>query len=150
MIQIMRKDLLQSDADIICHQVNCRNVMGAGVAKAIYTKWPIVKTKYHDFCKDFANPADLLGKIQIIPVNNEQRVINIFGQLNYGRSPGIIYTNYKALEEAFSKINNLYKGKIIAFPYKFGCGLAGGDWSTVETLMLDFLKDCDTIQICVR
>ena len=43
MLQIIKGDLLEADVFAICHQVNCQNVMGAGLAKAIATKWPKVK-----------------------------------------------------------------------------------------------------------
>ena len=42
--------LLEADADIICHQVNCQGAMGAGVAKQIADKWPNVKKEYVKFC----------------------------------------------------------------------------------------------------
>ena len=36
----IRGDILQSDADIIVQQVNCRGVMGAGLAKQIASQYP--------------------------------------------------------------------------------------------------------------
>lgn len=65
MISIISGDLLQAKEAAICHQVNCQNVMGSGVAKAIFTKWPEVKTEYHRFCNG-RRPRDLLGKIQVV------------------------------------------------------------------------------------
>ena len=143
MLHILNGDLLCADADFICHQVNCRSVMGAGVAKAIYTKWPEVKAKYHEFCSK-STPEELLGKIQIVDVYDLRidSVINIFGQLNYGRGKAV-YTDYTALQHAFSEINRVCCGKSIAFPYGFACGLAGGDWIEIEKLMLQNLQNCD-------
>lgn len=144
MIKIITGDLLLATENILCHQVNCRNVMGSGVAKALYTKWPEVKREYHKFCETVSDPYKLLGQIHEVQVNDGQKVvINIFGQLNYGRQNGITYTVYQALEKAFEKLNYTYRGETIAFPYGFGCGLAGGDWSTVEKLMLTTLNDVD-------
>lgn len=37
---VIRGDILQSDADIIVQQVNCRGVMGAGLAKQIASQYP--------------------------------------------------------------------------------------------------------------
>ena len=145
MLKIMKGDLLNAKDAAICHQVNCQNMMGAGVAKAIYTKWPEVKTEYHKFC-DGKRPRDLLGKAQIVflhdfPAGNKV-VINIFGQLNCGHDM-ICYTRYDALTDAFDKLNILAAGKTLAFPYGFGCGLAGGDWQQVEKLMLEHLCNVD-------
>lgn len=47
MIKTVIGDVVEASEDIICHQVNCQNVMGAGVAKALYTRFPQVKQSYH-------------------------------------------------------------------------------------------------------
>lgn len=80
MFQIVVGDILDSKEDYICHQVNCKNVMGSGVARAIYTKYPEVKCEYHKFCNLINNPNDLIGKVQYVRLMNEGKyVINIFG-----------------------------------------------------------------------
>ena len=145
MILTLNGDLLNADADVICQQVNCRNVMGAGLAKAIYTRWPIVKELYHEYCDQIGDPFALLGAVQIIrspglPFD----VANIFGQLNYGRQK-LCYTSYDALRAAFSEIAHRYKGKTVAFPYGFGCGLAGGDWDMVLSIIGQSLNDCTVV-----
>ena len=33
------------------------------------------------------------------------------------------------------------KDQIIGFPYKIGCGLAGGDWNVVESIINEIFKD---------
>ena len=136
MIQERNGSLLDADADVICQQVNCRNTMGAGLAKAIYTRWPSVKEAYHDFCREAGDPYVLLGSVQIVkPHGAPFDVANIFGQLNYGRH-SICYTNYDALRAAFFDLNRRYDlDKVIAFPHGFGCGLAGGNWDTVYALI---------------
>lgn len=145
MLKIVRGDLLLSHEAVICHQVNCQSLMGSGVAKAIYTKWPEVKTEYHKFCEG-KRPRDLLGKVQIVQLHDYPRgnrvVANIFGQLNCGHDK-LCYTRYDALADAFDKLNALAATKTLAFPYGFGCGLAGGDWTQVERLMLEHLSDTE-------
>lgn len=135
MIICKNDDLLSADADVICQQVNCQNVMGAGLAKAIYTKWPLVKEMYHEYCDQIGDPFMLFGDIQIIrspelPFD----VANVFGQLNFGRKK-LCYTSYDAFRAAFTKIAYQYKGKVITLPYGFGCGLAGGDLDTVLSII---------------
>ena len=145
-VQIIRGDLLEADADIICHQVNCQGVMGAGVAKQIADKWPNVKKEYVKFCNG-KKKQNLLGEIQLVAANGgfqqegDPLILNIFGQLYYGHDG--VYTDYSALTKAFRKMNQLYKGKTLAFPYGFGCGLAGGDWQDVEPMLVRLLPDCD-------
>lgn len=144
MLQIVKGDILDADTAFICHQVNCRNVMGAGVAKAIYSKWPEVKSEYHKFCAASGSPERLLGQIQVVPLRGaNMAAINVFGQLNYGRRQGAVFTDYAALQKAFAKINQICSGKSVAFPYGFGCGLAGGDWVKVESMMVNHLNGCN-------
>ena len=144
MIKIVKGDILNAREAAICHQVNCQNQMGAGVAKVIYMRWPEVKAKYHEFCSG-KRPRDLLGAIQIVELNEfrgSKVVVNIFGQLNCGHD-NICYTRYDALDKAFTELNRICAAKSIAFPFGFGCGLAGGDWATVEKIMLNRLTNVD-------
>lgn len=48
---LIQKDITTVEKGVIMHQVNCQNVMGAGVAKAIYLKHPLVKQAFHDLAK---------------------------------------------------------------------------------------------------
>ena len=126
-IKIIKKSVLDATTDYICHQVNCCGVMGAGLAKSIREKYPEVYQKYRYAC--LHTDKDLLGCVQIIG-----KVVNIFGQRSYGRN--IRQTDYEALKTAFTKLHNkLPIDKSLAFPYGFGCGLAGGEWKIVYELI---------------
>jgi O-acetyl-ADP-ribose deacetylase (regulator of RNase III) len=126
-IQIIKGNLLDAKTDYICHQVNCKGVMGAGLAYAIRKAYPDVYSKYRYAC--LHTDKDLLGCVQIIG-----HVVNIFGQRNYGTQTR--QTCYEALKVAFAKLHNkLPLDKSLAFPYGFGCGLAGGDWNIVYNLI---------------
>ena len=124
MIKKITGDILDSTEDCICQQVNCQGVMGAGVAKAIAEKWPLVKALYLWKCRQQINLGELLGSIQAVNINEEQMIINIFGQLDYGRDKYKRYTDYSALTKAFDTIRTKYAGYSLAFPYGFGCGCA--------------------------
>lgn len=145
-------DLLESNCDYICHQVNCQGKMNSGVAKAVRKKWPVVYEKYVAKCEEtkkeaaefygsneFAVGASelLLGDIQIIQLNNEknQRVINMFSQLGYGYDAKR-YTSYDAFWLCLGQISAAVpKGSTIAFPYNIGCGLGGGTWEVVYAMI---------------
>ena len=67
-------NLLNSDCDYICHQVNCMGKMGSGIAKQIRIKWPEVYIAYRAKCNflnedqgNYIRPELNLGTIQIIP-----------------------------------------------------------------------------------
>lgn len=141
MIKWKNESILNATETLILQQVNCRNVMGAGLAKQIYTKWPWVKTQYHVYCKN-RDPYDLLGSVNTVRIGNHQWVGNVFGQLNYGRQK-VRYTDYNALEKAFRFISFQVTKFSIAIPYNFGCGLANGDWDTVYSLIEKYFVDND-------
>lgn len=148
-VRLIRGNLLDSDAKYICQQVNCQGAMGAGLAKQIAEKWPNVKREYVKFCDSKKQKQDLLGDVQLVAANggfqkkDDPFVLNIFGQFYYGHDG--VYTDYSALIRAFRKMNQLYKGERLAFPYGFGCGLAGGEWQDVEALIVKYLPDCDVM-----
>lgn len=126
MVQIKSGDIFNSGADIICHQVNCMGVMGAGIAAEIKRRWPQVYTEYRSMCS--TNPAPtLLGQCQVCPP-----VANLFGQYRYGR--GSKHTDYDALEKALTELRS-YGYDNIAIPYGIGCGLGGGDWAAVSWII---------------
>lgn len=124
MFTTKKGNILEATETIICHQVNCRGVMGAGLANQIRRNYPQVYKAY----KKYASP-ECLGKVQLVPINSKQCIANIFGQLNYGTKT--VQTDYKAIARAFSVLNNRFPGCSVAIPYKMGCGLAGGDWNTM-------------------
>ena len=49
MITVINGDLLSSQEDYICHQVNCMGVMGAGVALQIKKVYPDVYNQYQEY-----------------------------------------------------------------------------------------------------
>ena len=139
MIKYHNGDITTVESGIIVHQVNCQGVMGSGVAKAIRNKYPFVYESYNYMCKSYSEEY-LLGKANIVPVSNDLEVINLFGQLNYGKD-GKRYTSYDALDNAFNEISNVYHGDIFDFHFPLiGCGLGGGNWNIVYNIILEHLN----------
>lgn len=143
MVKYVKGDLLDSDCEYICHQVNCQGRMGSGIAKQIRERWPIVYRRYERKCEIFS-PEELLGTIDLIKVNDKHIIVNIFGQLNYGYD-GKQYTDYKAFARALTILSYLPpKGASIGFPKNIGCGLGGGDWNLISAFIEQILgKDFD-------
>ncbi|PFT50887.1 Appr-1-p processing protein [Bacillus thuringiensis] len=150
MIEIVEGNLLDATEDAIVQQVNCQGVMGSGLAKQIRAKHPEVYKMYQAHC-DGKNPQALLGDIQAIYLRDENSkpqdeyefVVNIFGQLNYGRE-NVLYTNYDALRKGLVTLRDDASelGVSIAIPYNLGCGLANGDWDNVVYPMIqEIFKD---------
>ena len=110
---------------VIAHGVNCQNTMGAGVAKALYTKWPMVKRMYHD-TKDMT-----LGNVQFVEVESDLVVANCFTQQYYGREPGVQYADAEAVAECMTRVSEYASimGVNKVFIPRIGCGLGGLDWT---------------------
>lgn len=118
----------RNEVTIICHQVNCRAVMGAGLARQIRDKWPIVFDEYAKVC----NPKKL-GDFQVVQVAPQLYVANLFGQSSFGRDKR--QTNYAALGAALFGAMKEHPDATFRVPYGLGCGLAGGNWATVMNLI---------------
>ena len=143
MIEVVNGDVLESDADIIAHQTNCLGIMGGGVALQIRKLCPNVYREYVQKCSQYKdNPASLLGEVQLVKVGSKW-IANCFGQ--NGCSAMRVCTDYNALDECFEKLFNIakLKGLSIAMPYMIGCGLAGGDWGIVYSMLQKYFDNND-------
>ena len=149
MIKIIDCNVFESGADVICHQVNCKGVMGTGVAKQVKERYPHVFEEYKSVCDAEPDAKYLLGAICCVPVGKDEKtqiICSLFGQDNY-RGSGFCFTDYTALRIALERVREKYGDKTIALPYRMSCSLAGGDWRLVEKIILDVLGNCD-VTIC--
>lgn len=148
MVSIVCSDLLTSHYEVIAHQVNCKGVMGAGLAKQIRSRYPDVYTSYKKVCN---TQTDLLGKVQLV-ATPDCRVANLFSQSDYGT--GKCYTNYEALATCLTKLRyrmEVLGLKELGLPYGLGCGLAGGNWKIVYEIIRDVFTPSEiTVYICKR
>lgn len=140
MIKIFDGDLLESAANIICHQVNCQKAMNSGVAKQVRNKFPNVYKEYMKVAS-----SKMLGRIQIIRTDDCQYVCNLFAQDKYGHD-GKQYTDIEALRKCLVKLRVMldksdFKDATIAMPYKIGCVRGGADWDTVYKMIDEIFKD---------
>lgn len=144
-------DILDVKKGYILHQVNCRGVMGGGVAKAIRSKFPKCFPPYNTLCKGlpWLKRFLLLGHAQIIDVEQDLHVVNLFGQLD--TSANERQTEYGALSGALTQFVLLREpGKPIYIPYMIGCGLGGGDWTIVSHMLSHIFADIDDVFICKK
>ena len=153
-ITFVKQDLTTSDANYICHQVNCCGKMNSGVAKAIRDKWPIVYTTYQAYYNQ--NTKTLLGDILFVNPNDYEPktwpetpiIINMFAQENYGYD-GKRYTSYDAFWSCLGHIRDIVpKGKKLAFPYKIGSDRGGANWDVIYTMIIAALGSDYNIEIC--
>jgi O-acetyl-ADP-ribose deacetylase (regulator of RNase III) len=155
-IKEINGDLLGSTAPCICHQVNCKGAMGAGIARSIREKWPVVFTQYKAFVdKTMAQggrrPSSvLLGGMLPVRVSATQQVLNLFGEDSFGRD-GRRYTDYEAIYRCLEKAagycvdNHIDR---IALPYKMGAARGGADWDVILAMIKSAFKGTNvTIEI---
>lgn len=134
MAEIIEKDMLTIENGVICHSCNTMGKMGAGIALSIRRKFPIVYKKYMNA---YDTNKLKLGTIQIVEVDDELYVCNMFTQKYYGRSG--MYVNYDAFRECVKKINSWANDKNIQiyFPFKISSTLAGGDWNIILQIITE-------------
>ena len=140
-------NILSGKYQWIIHQVNCKGVMNAGLARQIREKYPFV---YQDYVKAIRHEGAKLGHIVISREQgvNGHEIISMLAQDDYGY--GHRYTDYDAFKEclrlALEHINQwsykFHENFKVGIPYKIGCGLGGGDWYKVKQLIKDFAKEC--------
>lgn len=129
-------DILHTEADVICHQVNCKGVMGAGLAKQIRNQLLSEEQyrTYQEICREYGRTN--LGKVIRMKTDTYQ-VYNLFGEdIPTGSGVDTIYAAlYKALVEAlyYAETEHL----TLSVPGMIGCGLAGGDWRIVKKHILE-------------
>jgi len=141
-------DILDIAEGVICHQVNCFGVMGAGLAASIRREYPEVYDSYRKLCYSYGDEDrfNLLGQIQIVPVEKNKWVVNLFGQYDIGGERATEYcalaTSLANLQEWATKTGDviwLKEPVPIYLPFKIGCGLGGGDWGIVKNIIYNKL-----------
>ena len=155
MVHYVTGNLLNSDCQAICHQVNCKGAMNSGIARAIRSKWPEVYYEYkekYDRAKDVAKEemvttaADyLLGSIQCVQIYSQKEskikeVVNMFAQETYGYGGAVQYTSYDAFMKCLWGIKAAYApGATIGFPDHVGCCRGGANWRIIRTMIEEVL-----------
>ena len=173
MIRYVSGDLIRSATyghrfDAIAHGVNCRGVMGSGIAKTIREQMPIVFRRYREL---FEENRPLLGTVQAVPVREYEgrggygiTVWNCATQEDYGR--GGTYARLDAIMECLIKIRDcsgnfqltprpmevpetgLLEPIQLGIPL-IGAGLGGLTRSAVEEVFEEVFADSRTILVTV-
>jgi len=130
-MKVIEGNILDIKSGMICHQVNCQGVMGAGLALQIKKKWP---EAYQGYITAHHQKLLILGDIITVPVAEgpDIFVTHMCAQFRYGR--GGLYTDYVGLDTCLLKSARYASncGMTMYLPYGVGCGLAGGDWHRVS------------------
>lgn len=132
MIEYTTGNLFDSPAVIRCHQVNCKGVMGSGIAVEAKQRYPGMFEEYKQRCLLWG--SDNLGDVQFYVAPDKTVLANLFGQDGYGSGHD---TDEEALKEAILTVKEFAQKHhcSVGFPEKIGCGLGGGDWERVKAFL---------------
>jgi O-acetyl-ADP-ribose deacetylase (regulator of RNase III) len=139
MINYVVGDLLGAPQKVIIHGCNAQGVMGSGVAVQIRNKWPNVYKLYELEHKTFGLK---LGTIIPVETPDGKIIVNCITQDNFGRS-GERFVDYDAIKNCFDQLNDkvdAWEVTEIAMP-RIGAGLGGGDWPTIEDIIVKSAKN---------
>lgn len=146
-IEIITGNIFDSNEQYICHQANCISKKAAYLAKDLFDKYP-----YADIYVG-RSEADKPGNI-VIKGNGEDKryVIALLAQYYPGKPkfPESNLDGIKIREKYFyqcllriAKIENL---KSIAFPWRVGCGVAGGNWENYLGTLSNFAQHVNAVK----
>lgn len=163
-----RKEGDAESLKIICHICNNQGGWGSGFVVALskrfgkgkdspeakYRKW--YKTggyDHDDAVEGWMTVPFQLGRMQIVPVDVKQLVCNMIAQNEMGglyeegvrlACPNV---NYSSLYECFLRlkvrIENHYGDNVELHMPRIGCGLGGGTWNNIETILNKVFSDTE-------
>ena len=122
-MQIIDGNILDVDYGVVMHQVNCRRVMGAGVAKQLRAKYP-------QHYQEYLATQPILGHILPTRIHGDLYIVGLYAQDGFGRDR--VYTDYQALAECLTRVARKGDRLPLYAPYKIGCANAGGNWERVQ------------------
>lgn len=114
------------------------NSWGAGFAKAVQNKWPMVLEEFKHWKKVHREEFSL-GNNFTAKIESNLRAVMMISQHGYGPSK-LPRIRYKALYESLSKLSYIAKTeKASVHMPRIGCGQAGGTWDVVSEMVEDTL-----------
>ena len=127
------------------HQANCFNSMTGGIALAFSQEVPPLRVADNNTIN---GDHDKLGTFSSAVVNDQGTVgYNLYGQYHPG--PATDTTKLRKSLKAM-KVDLMGRGiKEISLP-KIGCGIGGGDWQEIETMIADELTPALNVVIVVQ
>ncbi len=131
---------------LVIHCCNNRGQMGSGVALAIAKKWRGARDRYIQWYTEIQTDVKKavmlpLGMVQFVTVESHIVVGNMIGQNGTISKENPTPIDYAAIRSCLGKVRQ-YVGltKASVHAPKFGAGLAGGNWETIEKIIQEELS----------
>ena len=147
MVKIIDGNLLDfpNGIDYIAHSCNTQNIMGGGIARQIKNRYPLA---YEADCFAMYEDDNVLGDYSFAVINPTQTkgIYNMYTQDKIGGTRAV---NYEAFYVALTKVADTIeweddvdkKTSVFGLPWMISCGLAGGSWNVIFSMINDILID---------
>lgn len=134
-----------NDITFIAHSCNTQNIMGGGIARQIKDRYP---NAYSADCHAMMNNDNQLGwySFAVTDATQNKGIYNMYTQDKIGGSRAV---NYEAFYVALNKVADHIEWqmkhedeeKILGLPWGISCGLAGGSWGVIFSMINNILVD---------
>lgn len=167
MVNIVEKNIMQSEANIIVIPVDCTGEL-SGLSEKVSSDYPLVEKEYIKYVKKSKkDKLDMLGKVQYIPSESWAMVMVDTMKNNHIEAYD---DNYKYIASAFVKetsdssgytdLISVHRclldieskarsiGATVAIPYKFACG-RNAKWDDIYKIVSQVFDRSDVVvEIC--
>ncbi|MEM7141941.1 MAG: macro domain-containing protein [Actinomycetota bacterium] len=127
---------------VIVHICNDIGGWGAGFVLAISRRWPEPEAHYRAWFEGRAGNDFSLGAVCVVSVAPGLYVANLIGQRDVVAGPDRPPVRYDAIEAGLTALaDELVAMDGSAHMPRIGCGLAGGDWGVVSSIVDRTLVD---------
>jgi O-acetyl-ADP-ribose deacetylase (regulator of RNase III) len=141
-------DVLNVTRGVIAHGVNCRGVMGAGVALQIAKRWPHVLQEYRNYLEFQLNEVHVppLGHVHFVAITDDLFIANCFTQLDIRPvAPSTTSADLSAVTITLEKLAALQQHfrpseQLPIHMPMIGCGLGGLKWQAVDLVVRDIVE----------
>jgi len=134
-LKFLKGDIFKSKAMALVNPVNCKGVMGAGLALQFKKKFPDMFDCYKSLCD--SGKMVVNNTILCFVEPNRQHsndIIVLFPTKDDWQEPSLLEYIEKGLKDLKNKIEE-FKITSVAIP-ALGCGLGGLDWLDVKKLII--------------
>ncbi|MER7687621.1 macro domain-containing protein [Streptomyces sp. NPDC097610] len=122
---------------LIAHVCNDIGGWGKGFVLALSRRWPEPEAAYRAWHRGRAHNDFGLGATQFVQVEKYVWVANLVGQRGIRTGSKGVPVRYEAIDTGLAHVA-IKAAELDASVHmpRIGCGLAGGDWSRVEPLIM--------------
>lgn len=143
MIKNITGDLLEAKEKYIVHQTNCVSQGGAaGLAYYLFKKFTYANVYESRKTPDVPGTIIISGSGEDV---GERYIVNLMGQLYPGGFENEFpedseITRRKFFHQGLIRLAKVPNLESVAFPFKIGCGIAGGNWEWYLGTITNFAK----------